>query len=518
MDESIRATMEGNSKTSPNREIDLVLSINENNLVLNIDENGRIIQFNKVCEKIIGYNKREVINRQLFDLLIPTHSSKQWVKFFNSARENKVISDLKLPLLTHDGQEVLAVWSSFPVENAGGNVDVGLVGKLIHYNDNNGKKNINQNSDRNQIDTNKGDMLLFKMGNKKILFKKSKSAKSNQSSDDLNKNIATPKKMSRKEYAWQKNSEKYHALMNEYNSKTLKKNYSDLVKFITKLEEKNNELEKKNRQLEKTLKSQKTRWKNKKKSKKLDNPSEIVRKKTEQLIDRSLYSVFSILGGEKKMEEFERMTLELDERQSMLDGLESQLISDKKSLNERRNEFLKWREKLQTVEDEIEARRGELLEQEQLLDDYFTSNLEIHNIQQAVATDAESLYSDTIKEANSDQHEILDKISECAAIVQQGILKQINQPFADMMGYDMKELVEKSLLDFVVPEGFSDIKQYYLQRLKGEAVSSYETVLLTKDNVKVTVEISVKPVSYNDERAEMTVVRVLSDKKQGKDK
>jgi len=134
MDKAVRELMEGNSKTSPNRETDLVLSINENNLVLNIDGNGAIIHFNKVCEKIIGYNKREVINRQLFDMLIPEHSFKQWEKFFNSVRENKSISDLKLPLLTHDGKEVLALWSSFPVETAGGNVDVGLVGKLIHYN------------------------------------------------------------------------------------------------------------------------------------------------------------------------------------------------------------------------------------------------------------------------------------------------------------------------------------------------------------------------------------------------
>jgi len=362
-------------------------------------------------------------------------------------------------------------------------------------------------------------MVLFKMGNKRILFKKSKPAKSKQSSNDLNKNVVPSKKMSRKEYAWQKNSEKYHVLMNEYNSKTLTKNYNEVVKFIKELEEKNNEFQKKNKQLEKTLKSLRTRWTNKKKPKKVDRPPADLRKKTDQIIDRSLYSIFSIFGGEKKMEEFERMTLELDERQSMLDSLESQLISDKKSLNERRNEFLKWREKLQTIEDEIEVRRGELLEQqEQLLDDYLASNLEIHDIQQTVTTDDESPYPGTIKEANSDQHEILDKISECAAIVQQGTFKQVNQPFVEMMGYGMKELVEKSLLDFVAPEGFSDIEQYYLQRLKGEDVFSYGTVLLTKDNVKVTVDISVKPVLYNDERAEMTVVRVLLDKKQEKDK
>ena len=53
--------------------------------------------------------------------------------------------------------------------------------------------------------------------------------------------------MSRKEYAWKKNREKYLELMKTYNAKTLTKNYNEVVKFIKELEEKNNELQKKNK-------------------------------------------------------------------------------------------------------------------------------------------------------------------------------------------------------------------------------------------------------------------------------
>ena len=526
MDESAGELMEENSETSLGREMDIVLSINEKNLILNIDENGKIIQFNKLCENIIGYDKNEMINKQFFDVLIPKHSLEQWENFFNSARENKLISDLKLPLLTRDGKEILAIWSNFPVKNDKGTADVGLVGKPIDYKKDSEnslteqkEKIPKENADRIQLIANNEDVLLFKVGNKKILLKKSKSTKSKEPLDGLKKyadqnkqkDIKSDESQTEKEHKWQKNTDKYLELRRAYNSKRLTKNYNEVVKFIKELEEKNNELETKNKQLEKTLKSLKTRWSKKKKSKKGGPPLDL-RKKTGQLIDHSLYSIFTVIDSKRKTEEFERTKLELDERQSMLDSLESQLISDKKSLNERRNEFLKWREKLQKVESEIEVRRRELLEQEQLLDDYLASNLEIQDIQQSMNDDEELLYEDKINKTSTEHHDVLDKISECAAIVQRGILKQVNQSFTEMMGYDAEYLLEKSILDFILPEGLSGFEQYYLQRLKGEAVSSFETIFLTKNKARLKAEIKIKPVLYNDEKAEITVVKILSDK------
>ena len=50
-----------------------------------------------------------------------------------------------------------------------------------------------------------------------------------------------------------------------------------------------------------------------------------------------------------------------------------------------------------------------------------------------------------------------------------------------------------------------------MNRLKGEDVSTYETILLTGDDQKTPVEINIKPTLYNDEKAEMAVVRLLAD-------
>jgi PAS domain S-box-containing protein len=109
----------------------------------------------------------------------------------------------------------------------------------------------------------------------------------------------------------------------------------------------------------------------------------------------------------------------------------------------------------------------------------------------------------------SDYHEILDKIPQSAAIVQRGILKQVNSSFIALLGYTLNEVVEKSFFDFITPDGLVGVEKYYLDRLKGESVSTYKTVFLTKDNNKIPVEVSIKQTMYNGEKAEIVIITCL---------
>ena len=97
-----------------------------------------------------------------------------------------------------------------------------------------------------------------------------------------------------------------------------------------------------------------------------------------------------------------------------------------------------------------------------------------------------------------------------------GVLKRINDSFANLIGYEFKEIVDKSLFDFILPEGFSGIEEYYLNRLKGEDVSVYKTVLLTKNNEMISVEVYTKPTFFNGEKAEIAVVKKLNRKEENK--
>jgi PAS domain S-box-containing protein len=186
-----------------------------------------------------------------------------------------------------------------------------------------------------------------------------------------------------------------------------------------------------------------------------------------------------------------------------LDAFEEKLIKERKTFNARVEEFSRWREKLELLESAIEKRRQELMKQEDVLLERVAVTT-----REPISTKAEIVKSalPTI----SNYHELLDKISQSAAIVQRGILKQINSSFVSLLGYAMDEVVEKSFFDFIAPEGLADVEKYYLDRLKGENVSTYKTVFSTKDNNKISVEISIKQTIYNGEKAEIAIITCLN--------
>jgi PAS domain S-box-containing protein len=192
----------------------------------------------------------------------------------------------------------------------------------------------------------------------------------------------------------------------------------------------------------------------------------------------------------------------MEVRTNQLNAFEAQLMNEQKTFNARVEEFSRWREKLELLESAIEKRRQELIKQEDVL------------LEHAFATTQEPISSkpEIIKNtvpATCNYHELLDKIPQSAAIIQRGILKQINSSFVSLLGYAMDEVVEKSFFDFIALEGLAGVEKYYLDRLKGENVSAYKTVFSTKDNNKISVEISIKQTIYNGEKAEIAIITCL---------
>ena len=72
--------------------------------------------------------------------------------------------------------------------------------------------------------------------------------------------------------------------------------------------------------------------------------------------------------------------------------------------------------------------------------------------------------------------------------------------------------MNKSLFDFIAPEGLADLEKYYLNRLKGSDSYTYGTVFSTKDNGKILVEVSIKPTTYEGKKAEIAIIKELENK------
>ena len=265
----------------------------------------------------------------------------------------------------------------------------------------------------------------------------------------------------------------------------------DIDKTSKKLVKRNFELEHKNLELQEELKNYKSH-------KIRINESG---KPHISPIGKSIYSISDMVGGKKKREEFERIMKELEDKRILLDERETQLTNEKRSMNERRNEFLTWREKLEFLEDELKKREDELSNKQE-------------ELKQAILTGSNKPINEIVTtEDIIDYPDFLNHLSESAIVLQRGILRQVNDSFLNLLGYNSGELLDKSIFDFVDPEGFQGVESYYLKRIKGENISTYETIFLTKDNYKITVELSNRPTTFNGDKAEIAVIKELKKEK-----
>ena len=79
------------------------------------------------------------------------------------------------------------------------------------------------------------------------------------------------------------------------------------------------------------------------------------------------------------------------------------------------------------------------------------------------------------------------------------------------MGYKKEDLLNRCLFDFVDIEGYSNIRSFYLNRLKGKQITTFKTIFLTKDNEKLYVEVTLKPELYKNQRFEIAYVKNLEN-------
>jgi PAS domain S-box-containing protein len=110
-----------------------------------------------------------------------------------------------------------------------------------------------------------------------------------------------------------------------------------------------------------------------------------------------------------------------------------------------------------------------------------------------------------------ENHLIIDEMDCNVAVIQRGIFRDISKSFADFLGFERTELLQKNFFVFIAPRGFDDARRYYLNRLKGVATNTFRTVLLTKDHTELLVEITVAPTVYKGDSAEFLSIKEIKD-------
>jgi len=502
-------------------------------LILSLTLNEEIIQFNKESERFTGYLRDEVLHKKLSELLIPTESTKQWKDLLESIQQNQWIDNFVLPIKTKDNQVHMITWTGFLVKSENGTMkDICIFGKPLKTESK--EKPATPSSEpvpepkepevqpeiQVHVSSPAPEIIPkqhtkdppIKHGVHKIMFAREKkitdehtrTAKSEKpihpiEPEKLNKSVVTIQKQN------DQTTQKLD-LIHQSLSELLQK-YELVSNRLKELEQKDRQGENKHKHHDVPQQPDKEDTVPSTKNQKTVTPDNL--DDDQQQSQETEHSFFSDpFGFKRQHNELNIKKQQVELRMKELESFETRLMKEKDIFHARVEEFSKWQEKLMALESEIEKRRQELIEQENFVIEKGT----LPAVTERADLKSSEIRQNTESDVPHSTDETLDRIPQSAAIIQRGILKQINTPFLELLGYSMDEIIEKSYFDFIALEGLADVEKYYLDRLKGDSVSVFRTVFSTKENVNVPVEVSIKQTIYNGEKAEIAIITCLNSR------
>lgn len=88
-----------------------------NSLIVGINLTGEINLFNKKCEEVTGYTKKEVLGKNWFEMFLPERWRANVQKIFCSMIDGELPSKFENPIRTKNGEERLIAWSNTVIRN-----------------------------------------------------------------------------------------------------------------------------------------------------------------------------------------------------------------------------------------------------------------------------------------------------------------------------------------------------------------------------------------------------------------
>lgn len=114
-----------------------------------------------------------------------------------------------------------------------------------------------------------------------------------------------------------------------------------------------------------------------------------------------------------------------------------------------------------------------------------------------------------LKQAQSDYQILVDNMHSGVAIIQDGLLKFLNNSFTAYTHKELDELIGTPFINLIVPEERERISEFYVRRLAGlEVPESYRTKILDGNGARLWVDFKVKKLDY---RGKPTLLVLIND-------
>lgn len=97
-------------------------------LVMVLDKNGRVVRFNKACERLTGYAYDEIAGKPIFEFLVDSGESEPMRNIFPLSAERMPLPSFDGYWAGRDGQKHLISWSNSLMDAGEGNIHIVSIG------------------------------------------------------------------------------------------------------------------------------------------------------------------------------------------------------------------------------------------------------------------------------------------------------------------------------------------------------------------------------------------------------
>jgi len=125
---------------------------------------------------------------------------------------------------------------------------------------------------------------------------------------------------------------------------------------------------------------------------------------------------------------------------------------------------------------------------------------------------------EALRESEAKYRDVVERANDVVAIVQDTIIRYINNRSSEMLGYPPKQMIGTPMMEYVHPDELQRLISRYERRIAGEHVESiYETALLHRDGSRVDIEINVGLITYEGRPAELIIVRDITESRKSRE-
>ncbi len=119
-----------------------------------------------------------------------------------------------------------------------------------------------------------------------------------------------------------------------------------------------------------------------------------------------------------------------------------------------------------------------------------------------------------VRESEKKYRELVERANDGIVIIQDEKVKFLNRQAAEILGYTVEEVLNKSFVDYIHPDHIPEALNMYQARISGQDVHSrYETKLIGKDGQVIEVEVNSGITSYQNNPADFAFVRDITERK-----